>query len=64
MQELMENVADPKEFGKRGEPLFFGQLLLLTLIFFPPKFFTVTNPSADAHALHPFHTLHHWQTFA
>ena len=37
----MENVADPKEFGKRGEPLFFGQLLLLTLIFFPPKFFTV-----------------------
>jgi len=46
MQELMENVADPKEFGKRGEPLFFGQLLLLTLIFFPPKFFTVTIPSA------------------
>lgn len=37
----MENVADPKEFGKRGEPLFFGQLLLLALIFFPPKFFTV-----------------------
>lgn len=40
VEELMENVADPKEFGKRGEPLFFGQLLLLTLIFFPPKFFT------------------------
>ncbi len=51
----MENVADPKEFGKRGEPLFFGQLLLLTLIFFPPKFFTVTNPSADVHALHALH---------
>ncbi len=64
MQELMENVADPKEFGKRGEPLFFGQLLLLTLIFFPPKFFTVTIPSADAHALHAFHILHHRQTFA
>jgi len=55
LQELMENVADPKEFGKRGEPLFFGQLLLLTLIFFPPKFFTVTNPSADVHALHALH---------
>lgn len=37
----MENVADPKEFGKRGEPLFFGLLLLLALIFFPPAFFKV-----------------------
>lgn len=41
LQELMENVADPKEFGKRGEPLFFGLLLLLALIFFPPAFFKV-----------------------
>lgn len=40
VEDLLENVADPKEFGKRGEPLFFGQLLLLTLVFFPPKFFT------------------------
>lgn len=39
VEELLENVADPKEFGKRGEPLFFGQLLLLVLIFFPPTFF-------------------------
>ena len=41
LQELLENVADPKEFGKRGEPLFFGQLLLLALVFFPPAFFKV-----------------------
>ncbi|KAL3145985.1 hypothetical protein ABBQ38_015345 [Trebouxia sp. C0009 RCD-2024] len=39
VEELLENVADPKEFGKRGEPLFFGQLLLLAMIFFPPAFF-------------------------
>ena len=44
LQELLENVADPKEFGKRGEPLFFGQLLLLALIFFPPAFFKVCPP--------------------
>ena len=41
MQDLLENVADPKEFGKRGEPLFFGNLLLLALIFFPPSFIKV-----------------------
>ena len=41
VQELLENVADPKEFGKRGEPIFFGQLLLLALVFFPPAFFKV-----------------------
>lgn len=39
VEELLENVADPKQFGKRGEPLFFGQLLFLILIFFPPTFF-------------------------
>lgn len=41
VQELLENVADPKQFGKRGEPLFFGQLLFLILIVFPPTFFKV-----------------------
>ncbi|DBA69133.1 TPA: hypothetical protein ACH3X2_013101 [Trebouxia sp. C0005] len=25
VEELFEHVADPKEFGTRGEPLFFGQ---------------------------------------
>ena len=50
LQELLENVADPKEFGKRGEPLFFGSLLFIILIFFPPTFFKVSAVTIDADA--------------
>eukprot|EP01026_Neomeris_dumetosa_P050929 TRINITY_DN4475_c0_g2_i1.p2 TRINITY_DN4475_c0_g2~~TRINITY_DN4475_c0_g2_i1.p2 ORF type:complete len:291 (-),score=37.43 TRINITY_DN4475_c0_g2_i1:419-1291(-) len=36
VKELWEEVKSPEELGKRGEGFFLAQLLILTLIFFPP----------------------------
>ena len=45
IQEYFRDLADPEEFGQRGEGWFFSQLLLVVLIVFPPLFFKVLSVS-------------------
>jgi protein-S-isoprenylcysteine O-methyltransferase Ste14 len=49
IKEYFRDLADPEEFGQRGEGWFFSQLLLVVLIVFPPLFFkTFVNVASVA----------------